>query len=77
LAGVTKDVSRGGMLLSVDEELAVGTECVVRFLVPQRQILPPTTSGIVLRAEPSQMGCEIAVEFARSLEVLDLSSESV
>ena len=75
LTGVTKDVSRGGLLLYVNEEMAVGTECAVRFLVPPHQILPPITSGIVLRAEPRQSGTEIAVEFTTSLELLELSSD--
>jgi len=76
LAGVTKDVSRGGILLSADEEIAVGTECVVHFLVSKHQIEPLTTSGIVLRAELRQSGYDIALEFTTSLQVLKLASES-
>ena len=76
LTAVTKDVSRGGLLARVDEELAVGTECVVRFLAPGNRILPPITSGVVLRTETRHSGTEVAVEFTTSLEVLELSPES-
>jgi len=76
LAAVTKDVSRGGMLMNVDEELAVGTECVVRFLAQTPRILPPTTTAIVLRAEPRPSGTDIAIEFTTSLELLELTSVS-
>jgi hypothetical protein len=77
LTAVTKDVSCGGMLLSVNGELTVGTECVVRFLAPTHRILPPITAAIVLRAEPRQSGTDIAIEFSTSLKVLELSSESM
>ncbi len=77
LTAITKDVSLGGLLLNIDEELAVGSECVVRFLSPTHRILPPTTGGIVLRAEPRRLGTDIALEFTTLLEVLDLSPGSM
>ena len=76
MTALTKDVSRGGMLVHIEEELEIGTECVVRFLAPTNRILPPITGGIVLRTRPNSSGTEVAVEFTKILEVLELSSES-
>jgi hypothetical protein len=68
------DVSRGGVLLSLDGDLEVGTECVVRFFVPSEQVSPQTCKGHVLRTVKQNSGFNVAVQFARSLEVLELPS---
>ena len=70
LNGVTINLSRSGMLARVDQPVPPGTFCVVRFLVGEQEIAPEILRGIVRRAEPTDTGCELAVEFETALEAL-------
>ena len=70
LKGVTINVSRSGMLARLDYVVPPGASCVVRFLTSEEQIAPEILRGTVRRTEPTETGCEIAVEFETALDIL-------
>jgi hypothetical protein len=76
LTGFTKDVSRGGVLLSLHGNVDVGIECVVRLEVERDQISPRTSRGTVLRVVNHNSVSDVAVQFAEPLQVLSPPSDS-
>jgi len=70
IVGKTIDVSRGGMLISVEQDVIPGARCRVEFIDSRGQIEPPKTWGRVRRAIPRKGGFNLAVEFDEPLEVL-------
>ena len=70
LEGLTINLSRSGMLVRLNYLVPPGASCVVRFLVSGQQIVPEILRGTVRRAEPTETGCDVAVEFETALRVL-------
>ncbi len=69
--GTTSNISRGGMLLDVDQSIAPGKRCLVRFRGASGQVSPESTSATVRRAEPRrETSYPVALEFDRVLDVL-------
>lgn len=68
------DISRGGVRLTLDEELEVGTECYLRFPEDDR-FRPKTVAGTVRRLDLDTHGYLAAVEFAEPLASLRLELE--
>ena len=73
LEGVTINVSLTGMLARLNQLVPPGTTCVIRFLVSEDQVAPEILRATVRRAEPTETGCDIAVEFGTVLEVLKIA----
>jgi hypothetical protein len=76
LTGFTKDLSLGGVLLSLHEEVDVGIECMVLLDAQRDQIAPRTSRGTVLRVVKRNSVFDVAVEFSQPLDVLNLPSDS-
>ncbi len=72
LVGTTVDISLGGMLIRVDQDVAPGARCDVRFTDADGQIEPPETWGRVRRSTATRGGFEIAVQFAVPLDSLQV-----
>jgi len=68
------DISRGGVRLTLDEELEVGTECSLRFPEDER-FLPKTVTGTIRRLDLDTHGYLAAIEFAEPLASLRLELE--
>lgn len=71
IVGKTIDVSRGGMLISVDKDVILGARCRVEFLDSKGQIEPDQTWGRVRRVVPRKEGFNLAVQFDKPLAVLE------
>lgn len=71
IVGKTIDVSRGGMLISVAQDVIPGARCRVQFIDSDGRIEPEKTWGRVRRAIPWKGGFNLAVEFDEPLEVLN------
>jgi hypothetical protein len=76
LTGFTKDLSLGGVLLSLHERVHVGIECMVRLDAQSDQIAPQTSRGTVLRVVKHNSVFDVAVQFSQPLELLKLPSDS-
>ncbi len=70
--GTTRNVSRGGMLLSMDQSIITsGTRCLARFRGASGRVSPESTWATVRRAEPRrETNNPVALEFDRALDVL-------
>lgn len=68
------DISRGGVRLTLDEELEVGTECSLRFPEDER-FQPRTVTGTIRRLDHAVDGYLAAIEFAEPLASLRLELE--
>ena len=64
VAGKTINLSRGGLLARVNEELPAGLRCTIQFPEPTG-LTPQFRSGTVLRTLGSEGNFEVAVEFDR------------
>lgn len=72
--GVTKDISRGGVLAVVDKAIREGSHCFIRFFLTEgRLIKPETTTGIIrsLQQEDAD-GFAVHIEFDTLLQQLRL-----
>ena len=72
--GVTSNLSRGGMEARIEDVVAEGNHCLVRFLHTDGKITPELRWGLVLRSTPSGEGCVVAVKFDNPLETLALDT---
>jgi hypothetical protein len=72
LVGKTIDISRGGMLIRVDQDVIPGARCDVHFLDSGGQIEPEETWGRVRRSIKAKKGFDLAVQFNTPLERLDV-----
>lgn len=70
LVGRTIDISRGGMLIGVDQDVIPGARCEVRFPAADGRIEPEHTTGKVRRSSPMSKGFQLAVQFDEPLSVL-------
>jgi len=69
--GTTRNLSIGGMLAQVDDNVTEGSHCLVRFIDAQGCIKPELRWGLVIRSMEAESGCVVAVSFDVPLEVLD------
>ena len=77
--GVTVDISRGGVKVSIDEPVgntARGETCGVRFLNAAEELRPHYAVGIVRRVESDAERCVLAIQFTNPLAVLEVSDEA-
>ena len=75
-SGVTVDISRGGVKVTIDEPVgntARGETCLVSFLNAGAEFRPHSALGIVRRVEADEEHCVLAIQFVTPLEVLDVS----
>lgn len=72
LVGKTIDISLGGMLIRVDQDVIPGARCDVRFTNADGQIEPDKTWGRVRRSRAAGQGFELAVQFEKPLESLQV-----
>jgi len=70
LVGTTIDISLGGMLIRVDQDVIPGARCDVRFTDSDGQIEPDKTWGRVRRSRAAGQGFELAVQFETPLDAL-------
>jgi hypothetical protein len=72
LTGKTIDISLGGMLIRVDQDVIPGARCDVRFTNARGQIEPENIWGRVRRSTAAGKGFELAVQFESPLELLQV-----
>lgn len=72
LVGKTIDISLGGMLIKVDQDVIPGARCDVHFPDANGQIEPDKTWGRVRRSRQTGKGFEIAVQFETPLDLLSV-----
>jgi len=70
LVGNTIDISLGGMLIHVEQEVLPGARCDVHFLDAANQIEPDKTWGRVRRSVKARAGFHLAVQFDEPLSKL-------
>ena len=68
-AGITRDVSRGGLSADVDGHLAVGTDCAVTLLEAEGVVRPDQVRGCVRHATRNAGGWRIGIEFDTLVEI--------
>ena len=71
LVGTTIDVSLGGMLIRVDQDVIPGARCDIHFLETEGRIEPQRTRGRVRRSKASAKGFELGVQFDTPLDKLE------
>lgn len=70
--GVTVNVSLVGCLAVVDDRIAAGARCTVKFVEPDDRVKPAWVRGVVVRADRQDEGqYSVAVEFDDPLVVLE------
>jgi len=69
--GVTVNLSLGGMLARVQEDIEDGSHCLVRFVNAGDCVRPDLRWGLVIRTVREDGTCEVAVKFDVPLEFLD------
>ena len=71
VSGVTVNVSRGGILALLDDEISVGpeTDCLVRFMNARGLVEPAYRWGKALRSAKVDAGYEVAIQFAALIDV--------
>ncbi len=74
LHGIAIDISRGGVLVRVDQDVILGARCEVCFPEATGQIEPNTTSGKVCRSEAHGEVFHLAIEFDAPLEGLQVAN---
>ncbi|MGD8329665.1 MAG: PilZ domain-containing protein [Acidobacteriota bacterium] len=70
IVGTTIDISRGGMLIKVDQDVIPGARCEVRFPEANGVIEPDRTSGRVRRSRAAREHFQLAVQFDEPLKLL-------
>ena len=78
-SGVTVDISRGGVKVTIDEPVdntARGETCLVRFLNAGAELRPHSALGIVRRVETDEEHCVLGIQFVTPLEVLKVADEA-
>ncbi len=73
LAGMTRDVSRGGCAIITDTEVAERARCVARFPLSTGRIQPDTVWAEVRRAIPQDDGVLLGLEFDTPLDALRIA----
>ena len=71
LVGTTIDVSLGGMLIRVDQDVIPGARCDIHFLDAEGRIEPQRTRGMVRRSKASANRFELGVQFDTPLDKLE------
>lgn len=71
LVGTTIDVSIGGMLILVDQDVIPGARCDIHFRDAEGRIEPERTQGKVRRSKAAATGFELGVQFDTPLEKLE------
>ena len=71
LVGTTIDISLGGMLILVDQDVIPGARCDVHFPDAEGVIEPEKTWGRVRRSMAVAKGFQLAVQFETPLDLLD------
>jgi hypothetical protein len=72
LTGTTTDISRGGMLIRVNQEVLPGARCDVRFVDTRGRIAPDRVTGRVRRSSKVRNAFSLAMEFDQPLDRLDI-----
>jgi hypothetical protein len=72
VTGTTIDISRGGMLVSVKQEVLPGAHCAVHFLDSKGMIEPERITGRVRRSAKVNNAFHLAMEFDTQLDKLDV-----
>lgn len=76
ITGNTVNMSRGGVLLRLKQEIPAGLPCVVRFLESKGLVDAEDKPGTVLRSDDLGGYFHVAIEFDRPLDALKLPDES-
>ncbi len=76
ITGNTVNISRGGVLLRLKQEVPAGLLCVVRFLEPKGIVDPENKAGTVVRSEDAGEYFQVAIQFDSPLDALKLPDES-
>jgi len=74
LIGTSIDISRGGMLIRMDQDVTPGARCEVFFPGTEGQIVPDRICGKVRRSRKHKQGFDLAIEFDVPLEVLQVAN---
>lgn len=70
--GETVNISLVGCLALVDDRIAPGARCTVKFVEPDERVKPAWVRGVVVRSEREDEGeYQVAVEFDDPLVVLE------
>ena len=72
LTGTTIDISRGGMLIRVEQEILPGARCDVHFVDSNVNIEPKRITGRVRRSAKVRNVFNLAMEFDKPLDKLDV-----
>jgi len=70
--GVTVNISRGGIMASVDRRLPLRARCRIHFPDAAHRIRPTETGGEVLRISRQGKGFLVGIKFDEPLEVLEV-----
>ncbi len=72
--GTTVNVSRGGILATVDRRVSLRSRCVIQFEGAEAKIRisPTEVRGVVLRMTPHKSGFLIAIMFDTPLDALEV-----
>ena len=73
ISGLSVDVSRGGMIAWLGQEVAERSDCIVRFFNSRGRLKPDLAWGVVRRVERRHDGFVVGIEFDTPLEFLRLS----
>ena len=76
LMGTSIDISRGGMLIRVEQDVALGARCEVFFSDAMGKIVPDRVGGKVRRSRGHRGAFHLAIEFDTPLEVLEVADGS-
>ncbi len=72
LTGTTIDISYGGMLIRVEQEVLPGARCDVHFFDSKGKIEPERITGRVRRSDNVNDAFNLAIEFDQPLDKLDV-----
>jgi len=73
ISGLSMDLSRGGMIAWVGQEIPERTDCIVRFFNSRGRLKPDLAWGVVQRLESRHDGFVVGIEFDTPLEFLRLA----
>lgn len=71
LNGITVNLSRGGMLATVEQRILRDSRYLIRFLETSGALEPSVTWGAVRRSQPGQRVWELGIEFDDPLQQLE------
>ncbi len=76
ITGYTVNISRGGVLLRLKQDIPAGLPCVVHFLEPKGVVDAENKPGTVMRSDDLGGYFHVAIQFDSLLDVLEMPDES-